>query len=198
MPSRVRKASPARTCWYSAAAPRGCSLRSSASSRERTGWFSPTRPDKLTIANSAGVAEAVAPGALGADRFDVVIEAAGARAALLQAIDLVQKTGVLVQVGFHGEHDTVPFNPFHTYERELRIIGSNSLADQFPAAVEVTSDIAGRARPLIDDSYRVWDFGAAVDEMAKGRTIETQLRFGDQHSQRRQPRWRTAIRPVTG
>ena len=135
-------------------------------------------PGKLAVAKSAGVAEAIDPGLLGTEAFDVVFEAAGSRAALDQALDLVQKTGVLVQVGVHGEHDSVPFNPFRIYERELHIIGSNSLADKFPEAVDVMSEIADQARVLIDDRFEVWDFGAAVDEMAKGQTIKTQLRFG--------------------
>ncbi len=134
-------------------------------------------PGKLTIANSVGVPEAVSPPDLGSDYFDVVFEAAGAKAALTQAIDLVQKTGVLVQVGVHDEHETVPFNPFRIYERELRVIGSNSCADKFPEAVDVMSDIAEQARPLIDDSHPVWNFDAAVSDMAKGQTIKTQLHF---------------------
>ncbi len=134
-------------------------------------------PGKRTIAGSVGVPEAVSPSDLGSDRFDVVFEAAGVTAALTQAIDLVQKTGVLVQVGVHDEHQSVPFSPFRIYERELRIVGSNSCADKFPEAVDVMSDIAEQARPLIDDSHLVWDFDAAVSDMAKGQTIKTQLHF---------------------
>ena len=134
-------------------------------------------PGKRTIAEAAGVPETTSPADLGRESFDVVFEAAGAKPALTQAIDLVQKNGVLVQVGVLDETDTVPFNPFRIYERELRIIGSNSCADRFPEAVDVMSDIAEQVRPLIDDSHLVWDFEAAVSDMAKGLSIKTQLHF---------------------
>ena len=134
-------------------------------------------PGKRTIAEAAGVPETTTPADLGRESFDVVFEAAGAKPALTQAIDLVQKNGVLVQVGVLDETDTVPFNPFRIYERELRIIGSNSCADRFPEAVDVMSDIAEQVRPLIDDSHLVWDFEAAVSDMAKGLSIKTQLHF---------------------
>ncbi len=137
-------------------------------------------PGKRTIANAAGVPEAVSPVDLGNETFDVVFEAAGAKPALTQAIDLVQKNGVLVQVGVLDETETATFNPFRLYERELRIVGSNSCADKFPEAVDVMSDIADTVRPLIDDRHLVWDFEAAVGDMAKGLTIKTQLHFEGQ------------------
>lgn len=134
-------------------------------------------PGKRAIATAAGVPETMSPADLGRESFDVVFEAAGARPAVTQAFDLVRKTGVLVQVGVLGETEMVPFSPFRIYERELTIVGSNSCADKFPEAVEVMSDIAEQVRPLIDDSHLVWDFEAAVGDMAKGLTIKTQLHF---------------------
>lgn len=134
-------------------------------------------PAKLEIARRAGIASAVTPADLGEAAYDVVFEAAGAPRALEQALGLVEKTGVLVQVGVHDADRTVPFNPFQIYERELRIIGSNSLADKFPAAVDVMADIRDRAAVLIGESFPVWDFAAAVEAMARGETVKTQLSF---------------------
>lgn len=82
-----------------------------------------------------------------------------------------------MQVGVHDEDATVPFNPFKIYERELRIIGSNSCADKFADAIDVMQDIKAQARHLIGNSFPVWDFGAAVDSMAAGHSIKTQLHF---------------------
>jgi 2-desacetyl-2-hydroxyethyl bacteriochlorophyllide A dehydrogenase len=134
-------------------------------------------PAKLDIARRAGIIRTVAPADLGDDAFDVVFEAAGVRAALEQAFALVQKTGVLVQVGVHDADATVPIVPFKVYERELRIIGSNSLADRFPMAVDVMTDIRDRAAPLIGRSYPAWDFLKAIEAMARGDSVKTQLRF---------------------
>ena len=134
-------------------------------------------PAKHAIATEAGIADAVDPASLGADCHDVVFEAAGVPRALEQALTLVEKTGVLVQVGVHDEHAVAGFVPFKVYEREIRIIGSNSCADAFPKAVDVMTDIRDRAAVLLGDPFPVWDFGAAVDGMAAGHVVKTQLRF---------------------
>ncbi|MBS7538044.1 alcohol dehydrogenase catalytic domain-containing protein [Ancylobacter lacus] len=134
-------------------------------------------PAKRAIAGRAGIANTIDPAALGEVHFDVVFEAAGVRRALEQAIDCVEKTGVLVQVGVHDADAMVGFNPFRIYERELRIIGSNSLADKFPAAVDVMNDIADRAAVLIGETFPAWEFARAAQAMAAGTGIKTQLAF---------------------
>ena len=135
-------------------------------------------PAKHAIARRAGIPDVVDPKDLGTECFDVVFEAAGVRRALEQAVPLVEKTGVLVQVGVHDEDATVGFNPFKIYEREIRIIGSNSCADKFPAAVDMMADIHDRAAVLLGDPFQVWDFTAAVDSMVAGHAVKTQLRIG--------------------
>jgi threonine dehydrogenase-like Zn-dependent dehydrogenase len=134
-------------------------------------------PAKLAIARQAGIARTTTPAELGDEAYEVVFEAAGVRAALEQAFRLVEKTGVLVQVGVHDADATVPIVPFKVYERELRIIGSNSLANKFPRAVDVMMDIRDRAAALIGPSYPVFDFAEAVEAMSRGDTVKTQLRF---------------------
>jgi 2-desacetyl-2-hydroxyethyl bacteriochlorophyllide A dehydrogenase len=132
---------------------------------------------KRSIANSVGIANAVDPATLNGDKFDVVFEAAGAVPALKQALTLVEKTGTLVQVGVHDEDFTIPINPFKVYEQEITIVGSNSLADRFGAAVDLMPDLKDQAEKLIGEPFKIWDFAAAVESMAEGRTIKTQLVF---------------------
>lgn len=132
-------------------------------------------PNKRSIARSVGLANAVAPAALDGEKFDVVFEAAGAVPALKQALALVDKTGTLVQVGVHDEDFTIPINPFKIYEHEITIVGSNSLADRFGAAVDLMPDLKDEAAKLIGQPFAVWDFAAAVESMAAGRAIKTQL-----------------------
>jgi 2-desacetyl-2-hydroxyethyl bacteriochlorophyllide A dehydrogenase len=134
-------------------------------------------PGKHHIARAAGIADVVNPKDLGADCYEVVFEAAGVRKALEQAVSLVEKSGVMVQVGVHDEDATVGFNPFKIYEREIRIIGSNSCADKFAAAVDVMSDIRDRAAILLGDAFPVWEFSEAVDSMVAGHAVKTQLRL---------------------
>ncbi|MBD8554436.1 alcohol dehydrogenase catalytic domain-containing protein [Rhizobium sp. CFBP 8762] len=135
---------------------------------------------KLDIARGVGVDAAVQPGNLGQEgqqRFDVVFEAAGVASALEQGLQLVEKTGVYVQVGVHDEHAQASFTPFKLYEQEFRFIGSNSCADKFSAAVDLMPDIRDKAQRLIGESFPVWSFDTAVQNMQAGRSIKTQLRF---------------------
>jgi 2-desacetyl-2-hydroxyethyl bacteriochlorophyllide A dehydrogenase len=132
---------------------------------------------KRELAKRAGISETVDPVSLGSECFDVVFEAAGVRKALETALVLVEKTGILVQIGVHDEDATVPFNPFKIYEREIRIIGSNSCADKYAEAVDVMNDIKDRAAVLIGPSFSVWDFNKAVDSMVTGQSIKTLLHF---------------------
>ena len=134
-------------------------------------------PAKQETAKRAGISDVVDPQALGPECFDVVFEAAGVPRALEQALNLVEKMGALVQVGVHDEHATAKFVPFKIYEREIRMIGSNSCADKFGLAVDVMSDIREKAVVLLGAPFRVWDFGAAVESMIGGNTVKTQLVF---------------------
>lgn len=130
---------------------------------------------KLEIARQAGIEDARQPEAVEGELYDVVFEAAGVSAALEQAMQLIDKTGALVQVGVHDEHATASFNPFKLYEREFRFIGSNSCADKFAAAVDLMPDIRDKAMLLIGESFSVWRFDEAVQSMQAGKAIKTQL-----------------------
>ena len=132
---------------------------------------------KHAVARRAGIQDVVEPDVLGSDFFDVVFEAAGAPSALNQALTLVEKTGTLVQVGAHDQHATARFVPFKIYEHEIKIVGSNSCADKFSAAVEIMPDIQDRAAVLLGEPFSVWDFGSAVNSMIAGNAVKTQLRF---------------------
>ena len=134
-------------------------------------------PAKHAMALSIGANKTLTPDRLGEERFEIVFEAAGAIPALKQALRHLRKTGLLVQVGVHEVETRVDVLPFEIYEQELRIVGSNSLANQFPAAVDLMVDVVGQASKLIGDTHSVWDFEAAVKAMAGGSAIKTQLRF---------------------
>ena len=132
-------------------------------------------PAKRDIARQAGIEDVRSPDQIGEEYFDVVFEAAGVAPALKQALNCVEKTGVLVQVGVHDADAVSKFNPFKLYERELRFIGSNSCADKFEAAAELMPDIRDAASLLIGQSYPVWNFEDAVQGMETGRAVKTQL-----------------------
>ena len=132
---------------------------------------------KHPIALEVGASRVAIPDEIYDERYEVIFEAAGAMPALRKALGLIRKTGVLVQVGVHGVEATAEINPFTVYEHELRIVGSNSLANQFPAAVDLMSDISGQTVKLIGDTFSVWDFAAAVKSVESGHAVKTQLSF---------------------
>jgi len=134
-------------------------------------------PEKLAIARDVGVDAAMLPQALGKQVFDVVFEATGAAPALNQALACLEKTATLVQVGVHDAHTTIPFNPLLLFENEWRLIGSNSCADQFPAAVALMPEIADKVKLLVGETFPVWEFERAIAHMRSGKSVKTMLRF---------------------
>jgi 2-desacetyl-2-hydroxyethyl bacteriochlorophyllide A dehydrogenase len=132
---------------------------------------------KQNIARQAGIEDARGPESLDGELFDVVFEAAGVPAALKQALQSIEKTGALVQVGVHDADAIASFNPFKLYEQEFRFIGSNSCADKFAAAVDLMADIRDKASLLIGESFPVWSFAEAVQSMEAAKSVKTQLRF---------------------
>lgn len=132
---------------------------------------------KLDIARKAGIADARTPSEFAGEHYDIVFEAAGVSPALVQGIELLEKTGTLVQVGVHDADATASFNPFLMYEREQTFVGSNSCAAQFEPAVDFIEDIKSQTDLMIDDDFEVWDFERAVDSMGQGLSIKTQLHF---------------------
>ncbi len=119
----------------------------------------------------------MAPAALEAERYDIVFEASGAPSAVRQALDHLQKRGRLVQVGVLGTAEQVAFRPFDVYERELTIVGSNSLPDNFEHAADIMVDIADRAMQLVTHRFPVWEYQRAIHAAAHSDAIKTHLTF---------------------
>ncbi|MDQ2802033.1 MAG: alcohol dehydrogenase catalytic domain-containing protein [Pseudomonadota bacterium] len=140
-------------------------------------WVSDPAEAKHALARRVGVANAVPPDALAGERFDIVFEAAGTPAAARQVMELLNPTGTWMQVGVLAPEATVDLHPFEVFDREIRIIGSNSLADKFPAAVELMPDISQQAAQLITRQVSVWDLEAGLDSARDARSVKTQLVF---------------------
>jgi len=133
--------------------------------------------EKLEIARKVGVDSALLPLQLGDRLFDIVFEATGAPAALKQALTCLGKTGTLVQIGVHHVQEKTSFSPFLLYEREWRLIGSNSCADKFADAVALLPDIRDKLVLLLGKNFSMWNFAAAIESMKAGESIKTLLSF---------------------
>lgn len=90
-------------------------------------------------------------------------------------MDLLHPMGTWMQIGVHTPEAHVDLKPFDIFERELRIIGSNSLADKFPQAVELMPQVSDTVAKLVTQTFPVWDFAAAVQSMGSAGSVKTQL-----------------------
>jgi len=147
----------------------------------RAGAGSLTVSDPLTakhrIATAVGVERAVVPDALVGERFDIVFEAAGRLPAARQVLSLLDRMGIWMQVGVLAPLEQIPLSPFEIFDRELSVIGSNSLADRFPDAMSLMPDIADDAARLITGRASVWDFAGALEAARAPTSVKTQLLF---------------------
>jgi 2-desacetyl-2-hydroxyethyl bacteriochlorophyllide A dehydrogenase len=134
-------------------------------------------PFKLDVARQLGADAVILPQRLERESYDVIFEASGSPSAVRQALTHLAKRGRLVQVGVLGTTQTVEIRPFDIYERELSIVGSNSLPYNFEAAADVMVDIAELATRLITHRFPVWDYGLAIASTAQPEAIKTHLTF---------------------
>ena len=140
-------------------------------------WVSDPSRAKHAVAAGAGADRVVVPAELAGERFDVVFEASGAPVAAQQVMDLLNPMGIWMQVGVLAPEVQVALHPFLVFEREVSIVGSNSLADKFPMALELMPDIAKQAERLITNRVSVWEFEAALASARGPNSVKTQVTF---------------------
>jgi len=125
------------------------------------------RPESIALALRLGFDNVVNPqetDLAGLSAFDLCIEAAGARSALLSAIDKTRHKGVLTVVGRDTKDTVLPLKSFESLMRkEISLLGCwgyNMLQDQefvlemlrqgrFPLEVLVTHEISLEAAPAV-------------------------------------------------
>jgi 2-desacetyl-2-hydroxyethyl bacteriochlorophyllide A dehydrogenase len=144
-------------------------------------WVSDPATAKHHVARAVGVHSVVHPQALAGERFDIVFEAAGSLPAARQVMELLHPMGTWMQIGVHTPEAHVDLKPFEIFGRELRIIGSNSLADKFPQAVELMPDVSRAVAKLVTKIFKVWDFAEAVQSMGSAGSVKTQLEITPFH-----------------
>ena len=140
-------------------------------------WVSDPATQKHPMAIEAGATRVVAPDALEGELFDVVFEASGAPPATAQVLELLNPMGTWVQVGVLAATAKVGIRPFLIFDREVTIVGSNSLADKFPAALELIPAIAEQAAALVTNRLSVWDFETALNSARSPNSVKTQLTY---------------------
>lgn len=108
-------------------------------------------------------------------QFDFVLDASGAPAAIADGLGRLRIRGTFVQMGVAPSTATAAYSPYRLYEKEWRIIGSNSVADCYPAAATLMPTLAEDLRALITHRLPLEEFGTAVAAMADPHALKVQL-----------------------
>jgi L-iditol 2-dehydrogenase len=101
-------------------------------------------PKKHEIVKKLGDVKTMLPGEANGATFDIVVEAAGVKAAIEQAISLVKPGGTMIALGVTG--DPVSYIPIHIVRSEISIRGT---------IIYTKSDFADAIKNLLDPSFNV-------------------------------------------
>jgi len=108
-------------------------------------------------------------------QFDYVLDASGAPAAIADALTHLRKRGTLIQMGVAPTSFTAALSPYHLYENEWRIIGSNSVADCYVRAAELMPRLAGKMARLITHTLPLEEVDAGTRLMTGADAVKVQI-----------------------
>ncbi|GAB2627907.1 alcohol dehydrogenase [Paractinoplanes abujensis] len=109
------------------------------------------------------------------DGAELVIEASGHPAAITDALDRIAVRGTLVQMGVTAPDTTVPLHPFEVFEKEITVLGSNSLADCYPAAAEQMAGLTATLRPLVTHTFPLESYAEALAAAASPEALKVHV-----------------------
>lgn len=133
-------------------------------------------PAKLAIARALGPVKTLAPAAVDDETFDVVIEAAGVKASVEQAMQMVTPGGALVAIGITTE--PVNFPSIHVVRDEITIYGTiiYTRAD-FLEAIGYLQDSSFNIAPVLSKIMPLTEFQKAYDDAMSGNFAKIALDF---------------------
>jgi 2-desacetyl-2-hydroxyethyl bacteriochlorophyllide A dehydrogenase len=123
-------------------------------------------------------ADQAAPDAASIDLPDgagIVIEASGHPSAITDALDRIAVRGTLIQMGVTAPDTTVPLHPFEIFEKEITVLGSNSLANCYPAATEQIADLTATIRPLVTHTFPLGSYADALTAAASPEALKVHV-----------------------
>jgi len=134
-------------------------------------------PARLAGAEAAGADHAV----LSADeldrpeRWEVVIDATGAPAAIQDGLRRVRRGGTFLVFGVADKEAVASFSPFRVYNDELRIIGSMAILHSFERARDVVRAGIIDGDALITTRVALDDYADAVSAFRGGDGLKIQV-----------------------
>lgn len=114
----------------------------------------------------------VHPSAIPSGQANVVIECAGAPAAMRQAVDAARSGGTVVWMGVVSPEAEVLIRPYELFRRELRILGSFTNPFTMGRALALLQSANFRWQPLITHRYELGQFTEAWETHLRGEAIK--------------------------
>ena len=134
------------------------------------------RADRLPVARRVG-ADDVGSSAdeLGAERWDVVVDATGSVSAIEDGLGRVARGGTFLVFGVSPADASARFSPFRVYNEEITVLGSMAVLHSFGRAVELLASGAVDAAPLLTHRLPLESFGEALAQVRAGEGLKVQL-----------------------
>lgn len=109
------------------------------------------------------------------NEYDLVIDATGSPAAITDAITRLAPRGTYLQVGVPPPEFTVDISPYDIYQRELLLIGTFSVADQYVAAARAIADLPSALEGIVTHTFPLERFGDALEAMKTPEAIKVHI-----------------------
>jgi D-arabinitol dehydrogenase (NADP+) len=96
--------------------------------------------------------------------FDYIIEATGSAAVCEDALQFTRRGGTLLVYGVYPPKDTVRFNAFDLFRREITIKGSFAQIDAFPRALAYLESGKIKVNEIVTDEYALEDWPKVLEQ----------------------------------
>ena len=95
--------------------------------------------------------------------FDYIVEATGSAFVCEDALQFVRRGGTLLVYGVYPETETVRFNPFDLFRREITIKGSFAQIDAFPRALAYLESGKIKVNEIVTDEFALEDWPKVLE-----------------------------------
>jgi D-arabinitol dehydrogenase (NADP+) len=95
--------------------------------------------------------------------FDYIVEATGSAFVCEDALQFVRRGGTLLVYGVYPESETVRFNPFDLFRREITIKGSFAQIDAFPRALAYLESGKIKVNEIVTDEFALEDWPKVLE-----------------------------------
>lgn len=121
-------------------------------------------PVRRSAALEFGASNVFKPGErLGERDVDIVIEASGHPSAVADSLKRLANRGTLLQMGVCSPEDHIHLHPYDLFDRELSLVGSQSLESSYPDAIRKIKMLPNLAERMVSHVFPLADFAGALE-----------------------------------